>query len=198
MRRPGSPLIAIALGLSVAIAPAAIADDGIKVKVEEEGQGVFVVRGSFTVPSASNTVWKVVTDYDQLGSYVPSVKSAVTKQVASDTMLVAQESTARFLGFSKTMRVLLQVQVAPPTRIFFTDVGLQDFEHFIGSWTLERTADGTRVDYVASAKPRIYLPIWGGSVMQDVVKDQLTSLKREILRRPATAEDSSDLVKPAA
>jgi carbon monoxide dehydrogenase subunit G len=187
----------MSLGLWVATAPAAFADDGIKVQVAEEGHGVFVVRGSFTVPAGSTTVWTVLTDYDKLGSYVPSVKSSVVKHVSSDTMLVAQESSARFMAISKTMRVLLQLQVAPQSRIFFTDVGLQDFEHFTGSWTLERTAMGTRVDYVASAKPRIYLPIWGGSVMHGVVKDQLTSLKREILRRPATADDSSAPQKPA-
>jgi carbon monoxide dehydrogenase subunit G len=188
----------ICLGVLLAMAPAARANDGITVNVTEEGNGVFVVKGSFTVPSGAGTVWEVLTDYDKLGSYVPSVKSSIVKQLSPDAMLVSQESTARFMAITKTMRVLLQTQEAPRNRIFFTDVGLKDFEHFIGNWTIERDAQGTRIDYVASAKPRIYLPIWGGSIMHDMVKGQLTSLKKEILRRPATADDSARPAKPAA
>jgi carbon monoxide dehydrogenase subunit G len=177
--------------LWVAVAPAAIANDGVSVHVAEEGNGVFIVKGSFSVPSgASGAVWPVLTDYDKLGSYVPSVKSSVVKQLGPDAMLVSQESTARFMAINKTMRVLLQTQEAPQSKIHFTDVGLKDFEHFIGNWTIEHNALGTRVDYVASAKPRIYLPIWGGSIMHDMVKGQLTNLKKEILRRPATASNS--------
>lgn len=199
MKRPIAFLTAMILGLGLAIAPTAIADDGVKVKVVEEGNGVFLVKGSFTVPSGlSDVAWEVLTDYDKLGSFVPSVKSSVVKQLGPDAVLVSQESTARFMAVSKTMRVLLQTQEAPQTKIHFTDVGLNDFEHFIGNWALERTPQGTRVEYVASAKPRIYLPIWGGSIMHDMVKGQLTSLKKEILRRPAAAVGSSQRLEPAA
>ena len=199
MKRPLALLSGILLGLAIAAAPAAIADDGVKVNVVEEGNGVFLVKGSFTVPSdASSAAWAVLTDYDKLGSFVPSVKSSVVKQLGPDAMLVSQESTARFMAINKTMRVLLQTQEAPQSKIHFTDVGLKDFEHFIGNWTLERTAQGTLVGYVASAKPRIYLPIWGGSIMHEMVKGQLTSLKKEILRRPSTANDSLERSKPAA
>lgn len=198
MKRPLALLSGILLGLAIATAPAAIADDGVKVNVVEEGNGVFVVKGSFSVSAGTAPVWKVLTDYDQLGSFVPSVKSSIVKPLGPDAMLVAQESTARFMGISKTMKVLLQTQEAPQSRIFFTDVGLKDFEHFIGSWTVETTAQGSRVDYVASAKPRIYLPVWGGSIMHDMVKGQLTHLKKEILRRQSVVDDQPARVKPAA
>lgn len=199
MKRPFMTVATtICLGALLATAPVARANDGVSVKVIEEGNGVFVVRGSFTVPTGSEPVWDVLTDYDKLGTYVPSVKSSVVKQLSPDAMLVAQESTARFMAVSKTMRVLLQTQQAPRSKIFFTDVGLKDFEHFIGNWTIETDAQGTRIDYVASAKPRIYLPIWGGSIMHDMVKGQLTNLKKEILRRPPTASDSARPFNPAA
>lgn len=188
MLRPLTILTGLVLALLVVTASAARATDGISVHVVEESKGIFVVRGSFSVPAPyAPAAWSVLTDYDKLGSIVPSVKSAVVKAIGPNAYLVSQESTARFMGVSKTMRVLLQTQEAPQTKIHFTDVGLNDFEHFIGNWTLTQTEQGTRVDYVASAKPRIYLPIWGGSIMHDMVKGQLTSLKKEILRRPATA-----------
>ena len=199
MFRPLALLTGLALGLWIAVSPVAIADDGIKVNVAEEGNGVFIVKGSFTVPAGASAIaWEVLTDYDKLGTFVPSVKSSIVKPLGPDAMLVSQESTARFMGISKTMRVLLQTQEAPQSKIHFTDVGLKDFEHFIGNWTLLQTPLGTRVEYVASAKPRIYLPVWGGSIMHEMVKGQLTSLKKEILRRPATANDSSESGKPAA
>lgn len=198
MKRPIAQLTGIFLGVLLATAPAAIANDGVLVNVVEPGKGAYEVKGSFVVPAQASLVWKVLTDYDQLGAFIPSVKSNIVSKPAPDTVMVAQESTTRFMAIPKTMRVLLQLQEAPQSRIDFADVAQNDFEHFKGSWKIEQTPEGTRVEYVASAKPRIYLPVWGGSLMHDMVKGQLTHLKKEILRRPATADETSRRAKPAA
>lgn len=199
MKRPLPPLIGIALGLLVSLASTpARANDGVVVNVAETGNGVYSVKGSFTVPAQSATVWKVLTDYDQLGNFIPSVKSNVVKKCSGDTFLVAQETTSWIMAIPKKTRVLLQLSENPHNRIDFQDVGQHDFDHFKGSWKIENTPDGTRVEYEASAKPKIYLPVWGGSLMHDTVKGQLSNLKKEIIRRPATADGSSRQQKPAA
>ncbi len=191
MSRPVTRMAPICLALWLAMAAGALAMDGVHVNVAELGNGIYSVRGSFTVQAPAPTVWRVLTDYDQLGSFVPSVKSSIVKKPAPNTIVVAQESTTQFLAISKTMRVLLQLQEEPHERIDFADIGLQDFEHFAGSWMLQPADDGIRVDYMANAKPRIYLPFWGGSIMHDMVKGQLTHLKKEMLRRPTASADHS-------
>lgn len=159
-------------------------DDTVMVNVVEEGKGVYTLRGSFTVPAESSTVWKVLTDYGQLGDFIPSVRSSILKKEGTDSILVSQETTSWFLAIPKKTRVVLQVQEDPGSRIDFVDVAQQDFEHFKGRWQVERTALGTRVEYEASAKPKIYLPVWGRSIGLDMVKSLMRDLRKEIIRRP--------------
>lgn len=169
----------------VATAPAlSQPDDSVTVNVSEEGRGVYTLRGSFTVPAEPSNVWKVLTDYGQMGDFIPSVRTSVVKKEGSDSILVAQETTSWFLAIPKKTRVMLQVQEEPYDRIDFTDVSQQDFEHFKGSWQVERQGNATRVDYVACAKPKIYLPVWGRSIGLDMVKGLMRDVRKEILRRP--------------
>lgn len=174
------------LAMMVATAPAqSQPEDNVAVNVVEEGRGVYTLKGSFTVPTGTSSVWKVLTDYGQLGEFIPSVRSSIVKKEGSESILVSQETTSYFLTIPKKTRVLLQVQEDPGSRIDFTDVAQQDFEHFKGSWQVEKTAAGTRVEYEANAKPKIYLPIWGKSVGLDMVRGLMRDLRKEILRRPS-------------
>ncbi len=165
-------------------APAAAQDDNVTVNVVEEGRGVYTLRGSFTVPAETPNVWRVLTDYGQMGDFIPSVRTSVVKKEGTDSILVCQESTSYFLAIPKKMRVLLQVQEDPYNRINFVDVAQHDFDHFKGSWQVEKTAAGTRVEYEANAKPKIYLPVWGKSIGLDMVKGLMRDLRKEIMRRP--------------
>lgn len=171
--------------LMVASAPAnAQPDSNVTVNVVEEGRGVYTLRGSFTVPNDAPSVWKVLTGYGQMGDFMPAVRTSVVKKEGSDSILVCQETTSWFLAIPKKTRVLLQIQEDPCNRIDFTDVAQHDFDHFKGSWQVERTASGTRVNYEANAKPKIYLPIWGRSIGLDMVKSMMSDLRKEIMRRP--------------
>lgn len=180
-----TPTFGLLLATMVATAPAvAQPDDNVMVNVVEAGKGVYTLRGSFTVPAETPSVWRVLTDYGQMGDFIPSVRTSLVKKEGTDSVLVCQESTSYFLAIPKTMRVLLQVQEDPYHRINFVDVAQHDFEHFKGSWQVEKTASGTRVEYEANAKPKIYLPVWGKSIGLDMVKGLMRDLRQEILRRP--------------
>lgn len=173
------------MALMVAIAPAhSQPDDTVMVNVVEEGRGVYTLKGTFTVPAEATSVWKVLTDYGQMGEFIPSVRTSVLKKEGTDSILVSQETTSYFLSIPKKTRVVLQVQEEPTNRIEFVDVAQQDFEHFKGSWQVERTATGTRVEYEANAKPKIYLPVWGRSIGLDMVRGLMRDLRKEIMRRP--------------
>ncbi|HEY9854627.1 MAG TPA: SRPBCC family protein [Stenomitos sp.] len=175
----------LVMATMVATAPAnALPDDNVTVNVAEEGRGVYTLRGSFTVPAEPSNVWKVLTDYGQMSDFIPSVRSSIVKKDGTDSILVSQETTSWFLAIPKKTRVMLQVQEDPFNRIDFVDVSQQDFDQFKGSWQVEKTASGTRVDYVASAKPKIYLPVWGRSIGLDMVKGLMRDLRKEIMRRP--------------
>ncbi|HEY9898215.1 MAG TPA: SRPBCC family protein [Pantanalinema sp.] len=167
-----------------AIAPAlGGSEDSPTAQVAEDGRGVYTVKGSFTVAAPPALAWSVLSDYDQLGERIPSMRSSVVKRSGPTSALVAQESTVYVLAFPKRLRVMLQVTEDPERRIDFEDVAREDFEVYQGAWQLEKTPGGTRVDYVASARPRINVPFFGKSLFLDTVKGLLGDLRREMMRR---------------
>jgi carbon monoxide dehydrogenase subunit G len=161
-------------------------EDGPTAQVAEDGRGVYTVKGSFTVAAPPALAWSVLSGYDQLGNYIPSMRSSIVKRSGPNSALVAQESTVYVFSFAKRMKVLLQVSEEPGRRIDFEDVGKTDFELYQGAWQIEQTPGGTRVDYVASARPRLNLPFFGKGLFLDNVKDLLGDLRR-VIQREATA-----------
>lgn len=175
-----------------AIAPALGGlEEGPIAQVAEDGRGAYTVKGSFTVAAPPALAWSVLSDYDQLGDHIPTMRSSVVKRSGAGTALVAQESTVYVLSFPKRLRVLLQVTEEPERRIVFEDVGREDFESYRGVWQLERTPGGTRVDYEASARPRITVPFLGKTLFLETVRGLLGDLRREMLRR-VTAKGAWD------
>lgn len=161
-------------------------ESSVQVSVSEGDNGLYLVKGTFTVPSDGANAWKVLANYDQLGAYIPSMKSSIVKKQGMPGLFVAQETTAYFLSIPKTTRVVLKIDEAPGTEINFTDVALEDFELFKGTWKLKSQEGITQVSYDASAKPKMSLPFWGKNIFTDTVRSLLTDLRKEIIRRKAT------------
>lgn len=173
------------VGLTLTGALPAHSNDGLAVEVAEDGRGAYRVTGAFTVAADHGAVWQVLTDYDRLGQFIPSMKSSLVKREGAHVALVSQATTTRVMAISATTRVLLRLQEAPPHSIRFTDVSGRDFERYQGTWTIEASGEGTRVGYEAAAKPRFVPPLVGKSIMEGTVRGLLQDLRREVLRRRA-------------
>jgi hypothetical protein len=161
----------------------AASDDGVAVSVAEQGNGAFQVSGTFSVSADLGCVWRVLTDYDQFGNFLPAMHSRIIRRSSSTVMLVEQESTTWCLGIPKKTHVVLQVQEAPPNRIEFADVSLKDFESYKGSWSLAKGAGEVRVSYEANTRPRFVPPICGKAIVADTVHSLLHEVRLEMLRR---------------
>jgi carbon monoxide dehydrogenase subunit G len=182
--RLGPPLIGLAAVL--ALSPAAVAGDrdAVTVDVVDRG-GVFSVTGHFTVAAPDERTWRVLTDYDRFGAFIPTMRSNTVERTGPRSALVEQETTTTFLAFSKTNRVVLKVDEEPYKQLRFTDVSGRDFEVYRGAWRLTSRAGETRVDYQADAKPRFMPPTIGPSIMTRTVRSLLEDLRNEVLRRQA-------------
>lgn len=181
MRRVGW-IAAALMGLVSASAPAS-ADDAFAVTVSEVGQGAYRVVGAFSVAADPAIAWRVLTDYDRLGAFIPSMKSRLIKREGAQTAMVSQATTTRFLAVSATTTVLLRLREAPPGLIAFVDVSGRDFSRYEGAWRLTPIKGGTRVGYEATAHPRFVPPLIGRSIMQGTVTSLLQDLRQEILRQ---------------
>lgn len=162
---------------------AATADDGLAVSVAEAGRGAYRVTGAFSVAAPPSVVWAVLTDYDRLGLFIPSMRSQLIRREGADVAFVAQATTTRVMAVSATTRVLLRLEEHPPARIAFADVSGRDFTRYEGAWGITAGAAGTRVDYAAIAEPRFVPPLVGKAIMEGTVRELLRDLRREVMRR---------------
>jgi ribosome-associated toxin RatA of RatAB toxin-antitoxin module len=146
-----------------------------------EGDKVYQIRSSGTVKAAPTAVWRILTDYNHLADYLPNLTSTRVVSRNGDTVIVEQLGVARFLFFSRTIRLVVQVNERAPDRI---DIGLieGDMKVYRASWELSPLtgAMGTRVVYTATIVPKFDVP---GIVGTRVVKRDVAEMMAAALLR---------------
>lgn len=173
------------------LAPAAFAQGSadITVGVSEDKDGSFKVVGLFPVEAGRKAAWGVLTDYNRMGEFLPSIRYSQVKSRRPDCVLLTQEVSGQFLVFSKTLRVLLEVQEEPVSRIAFKDVSGEDFYFYAGTWQLIEEANGTEIRYRSKVKPKVPLPVIGRDLFLDSMRSMLRAVRAEILRREKARPD---------
>jgi carbon monoxide dehydrogenase subunit G len=152
--------------------------------LESEASGIFALEGGFEVSAGVDVVWQVLTDYDGLPHFVPSVRSSTARKLADGGLLVDQDFEGKALIFSRDMRVRLAVSEHPERGIVFRDTALGDFEVYEGSWEIQQSRGGTKVTYRLRAQLRDAPPefIARGAFKASAVQ-MLGLLRDEIVRR---------------
>ena len=146
--------------------------------------GLYRVRGSFSVVASVDTAWAVITDYEGIPRFVKSVRASVVERGAAGPRRVNQEAVQKVLLFRKTVHVALEIEEDRPYRVGFKDVLKRDFKLFEGAWTIEPRGDSLTVRYALDAEPLTQPPgIVGRLVMSGSAHDQLEQVRAEILRR---------------
>jgi carbon monoxide dehydrogenase subunit G len=151
---------------------------------ETEVSGVYALEGGFEVNAGIHVVWQVLTDYDGLPHFVPSVRSSIARKLADGGLLVEQDFEGKAWIFSRDMRVKLAVSEQPEHSIVFHDTALSDFDVYEGSWQLQTTGGGTKVTYLLRGQLRSAAPefIARGAFKASAVQ-MLGLLRDEIVRR---------------
>jgi len=84
---------------------AAAADD-LWVDVDRSGTR-FAVQATATVAAPVAVVWEVLTDYDNLASFIPGLSVSAVNRRSGNRLQVEQKGEARFLVFSYPIEVVL-------------------------------------------------------------------------------------------
>lgn len=147
--------------------------------------GVFRLEAGFTVDAPAGVVWGVLTDYNQMPSFLSSLKKSKVLEKTSKGAVIEQEGSARLLIFSHDIKLKLDVNEKPPTRIEFRDLGGSEFEEYDGAWTIHTSSMGTSVSYelFAEMTPSMVPRALARKVLEKSVHRQLQELAREIVRR---------------
>lgn len=150
--------------------------------------GAITVSASATMRVELETAWSVISDYDHLAEFIPSMHSSRVVQRNGGQLLVEQTGALVFLFFSQPVEVRLAVTEWPQQRIAARAVGgnLKEME---GSYTLEALPGGeVRLAYTARLLPDFPVPpVIGTLVVRNVLASQFTAMVNEIMRRDSLA-----------
>ena len=148
----------------------------------------YQVDGVCPVRATRATAWSVLTDYEGIDNFAPSMRVSRVLSRAPDHWLVEQIASARVFVFGRKMRVVLEIHEQPPDSIRFADIAKEDFIGYHGLWRIESQGTDTRVIYRVTATPRFSVPDF---VMRNALRTNLRALLpavgREIERRAASA-----------
>lgn len=189
-RRAGTLLAFSCLGLaSLAIAPrisgpaAAQGNGDIAVGITEDRDGTYRVVSVIPVEASRKVAWEVLTDYNHMAEFLPSIRYSQVKSRRPDGLLLVQEVSGRFLFFTRSLRVILEVLEEPMSRITFKDVSGEDFYLYAGSWQIGEDPEATEIRYRSKVKPRVQVPVIGRELFLDSIRTMLGALRTEIIRR---------------
>jgi carbon monoxide dehydrogenase subunit G len=195
MRKAGAAAAAAALALSVTTLLAAeknpVAPGGAapRVSVADAGNGAYRVEGSFGVDARPLVAWAVLTDYDNLSSFVSSMRSSSAARPEPTRLLVTQEAVGRAGPFSRALHVVLDVTEEPPGRLEFHDVCGASFRSYAGAWAIDPDGNGVRVTYTLQARPRSSPPFFARSILASNARGLLEQVRLEMLRRGRVAAE---------
>lgn len=152
------------------------------VRVERSG-GNFTVDLTIYAPVAPALAWAVLTDFENMGEFVPNlISSHVTER--SDTLLkVTQKGLARYGLFSANFESIREIQLTPLREIRAHGVG-GNIRRMESTMQLQAEGAGTRLTYHAEVLPGFWLPpLIGPALVRHETAEQFSAMVHEMLRR---------------
>ena len=137
---------------------AAVADPAPSPDVRvQEARGTYTVTARFDVPQRAAVVLAVLSDYERIPRFMPEVRKSVVLERAPGRLLVEQEAVSRFMMFSKTVHLLLEVTENGDSLQFVDRCGTS-FKTYAGTWRVDQKEGGSVVTYQLDARPAFDVP----------------------------------------
>lgn len=112
------------------------------------------------IPHPVEQVWQVLTDYDHLADFIPSLAKSQKIEHPQGGIRLEQVGTQSLLKFKFCAKVVLDMVERFPHQLDFQMVE-GDFKQFFGSWILQPIAEGssTELCYIVCVLPPLSMPI---------------------------------------
>ena len=134
----------------------------IQVQVKKIGGRKRQINARSNILDAIENVWKVLTDYDALADFLPSLSESRRLHHPSNGIRVEQIGTQRVLKLNFSARVVLDLEESFPQEINFHMVE-GDFKEFSGKWNLKpyqiEGIEGTQLSYIVEVLPKAVMPV---------------------------------------
>ncbi|MEL6350705.1 MAG: SRPBCC family protein [Cyanobacteria bacterium J06627_28] len=130
------------------------------------------ILASVIIPQPVEKVWEVITDYERLSDFIPSLTSSKLIPNSDGRIRLEQIGAQCFLRVKFCARVVLDMTENFPHEVGFS-MREGDFNQFEGSWQLEPTEQGvTRLSYDLFVKPPRAMPV---KLIEHHIRNNLTT-----------------------
>jgi len=156
----------------------------VVVRSRDVGEGAFELHGWIRLNDTTReSVWEVLTDFDRMHEFIPTVETSRVINRAEDLAVVEHEGLASFI-LEKTIRMRMEYQAEPPWMVRFAQRE-GDLGSFSGSWTVAPIAgDSLLLTFRATLDAEIGIPnLLLRPVMAGEVRRLLPAIAAEIDRR---------------
>lgn len=160
-------------------------------------RGDYVVEGRCRTAASAAAAWAVLTDYDAIERFVPSMRESRVTERTGNHLLVEQIAIGRLFLFSRKVTVVLFVEEEPPGTIRFEDVLRRDFSMYRGEWRIEERDGGREIFYRVTARPSFRVPdMIARGMFARTARELLSEVGAEIARRAAAAPSPAPDAEP--
>jgi ribosome-associated toxin RatA of RatAB toxin-antitoxin module len=178
--------LAAALLMAAHAVPGLAAED-VLVEAERAGEGV-EVRARALIAAPQPLIWEVLTNYEQLPSFIPGIAKSAVRSRQGGKVTIDQSGEASFLVFSFPINVRLEVTEGAPDWVASRAVS-GNLRRMNGRYDLQPDArGGVLLRYSGVIEPDFELPpLIGTAALRSMVEQQFMAMVAEIERRAAAA-----------
>ena len=152
--------------------------------MERLPQGARRLAAQLRTPLSVEMLWKVLTDYENLSSFIPNLASSAVLAKTGNTVHLAQVGSQQLLGLKFSAQVELELTEHLADGLLQFRMVKGDFRRFEGNWRLQALPDGTSLLYELTVQGCLGMPV--GLIEQRLRSDlaaNLLAVEQEASRR---------------
>lgn len=137
------------------------------------------VQAQVTIPASPQRIWVVLTDYDHLADFIPSLKSSRVLKREADHLLLYQQGKIWFPMYRRKPQVIFRVKEHPLRMVRFEAIQ-GEFLVNKGTWSLKPMEGGTMIRYEAVVEPDFWIPQW---VLYELERQTMKQTIRAVIKK---------------
>ena len=127
--------------------------------MERQPRGVRRLAAQLRTPLPVDVLWEVLTDYEQLETFIPNFASSRLVQREGCTVRLQQVGSQQLLGLRFSAQVLLELTEDRPEGQLRFRMVKGDFRQFQGSWCVRSLPEGSTLLYELSVQGCLGSPL---------------------------------------
>ena len=135
-----------------------LGSDAVEVRTDKLDGRQRQITATIHIPHTVEQVWTVLTDYEGLADFIPSLQKSQRIDHPTNGIRIEQVGSESLLKLKFCARVVLDMFEHFPDRLGFEMVE-GDFKQFSGEWQLEPCDAGTNLTYVVKVWPSRLMPV---------------------------------------